>query len=132
MEYCRTGQEHWALAMLQGFVPNQGDACGYTLDRLDGFFAKVLDTSHASAVVLQPPVDGLTLASQRPIPLEVSEVLSDFLADARLLGTRTAELHAALAAPTDNRDFAPEPFTVADQARFTIGARPRPRKRSTC
>ena len=36
----------------------------------------------------------------------------------RILGTRTAEMHAALADPDGGPDFAPEPFTAADARRL--------------
>jgi maltose alpha-D-glucosyltransferase/alpha-amylase len=52
----------------------------------------------------------LVLQAQEPPP-EVRDLIGGFLESARLLGQRTAELHAALAAPTDDPHFGTEPFT---------------------
>lgn len=43
-----------------------------------------------------------------------SAVSSDLTRDIRTLGTRTAELHVALASDPSSRAFAPEPFTSTD------------------
>src|SRR5207247_6490058 len=50
---------------------------------------------------------------RQPTPME--ELLATSLDSARVLGARTAELHAALASRRDVAAFAPEPFTVLDQ-----------------
>ncbi|WP_018042177.1 maltose alpha-D-glucosyltransferase [Methylobacterium sp. 88A] len=84
-----------ALAVLQAFVPNQGDAWTLMLEGLRRDF----DT-----VVLAPE-------SEAPDP---TEAFAPHLRWAELLGRRTAELHNAFAIETDDPAFAPEPFTHDD------------------
>ena len=57
-----------------------------------------------------PEESPLDLASQT-LPEDVLEVLGEYEQSARLLGTRTAELHNVLASGLELPDFAPEPFT---------------------
>jgi maltose alpha-D-glucosyltransferase/alpha-amylase len=60
-------------------------------------------------------------ANSRKIPADAREHAGLYLEAAALLGRRTAEMHLALATPTDNPAFTPEPFTrealAADSAR---------------
>jgi maltose alpha-D-glucosyltransferase/alpha-amylase len=49
--------------------------------------------------------------AQRPVPDVARETIGAYLADAELLGRRTAEMHLALASRDDIPAFAPEPFT---------------------
>jgi trehalose synthase-fused probable maltokinase len=118
IEYRQRGQEPWAAAMLQGFVPNQGDAWRYTLDRLDGFFESLVGQSDSAGNGLQLPADGIVRAAERAIPAPVSQTLAAFLSDAERLGTRTGQLHLTLAADTENPTFRPELFTSSDQNAF--------------
>jgi maltose alpha-D-glucosyltransferase/alpha-amylase len=60
-----------------------------------------------------PEAPPLELAEMDP-PQEVSDVLGAWLDQARLLGQRTAELHAALVDDT-NPAFAAEPYSALDQ-----------------
>ena len=84
-----------ALAVLQGFVLNQGDAWTLMLEGLRRDF----DT-----VVLAPE-------SEAPTP---QEAFAPHLRWAELLGRRTAEMHNAFAIETDDPAFAAEPFTQDD------------------
>jgi maltose alpha-D-glucosyltransferase/alpha-amylase len=84
-----------ALAILQRFVRNQGDAWSWSTETLK----RELD---AAAFI---PEDGST---------SLEDALADYLPIIRMLGQRTAELHLALAVPTDDPAFAPEPLTEAD------------------
>jgi maltose alpha-D-glucosyltransferase/alpha-amylase len=88
-----------ALAVLMGFVRNQGDGWAYTLNYLD----RVLDET----LLVRPPEGHV-----EPLRLEDRHV--DYLAEARTLGRRTAELHRALAIDTDDEAFRPEPIAAAD------------------
>ena len=93
IEYRPYDGEPMTVAILQGFVANQGDAWSYTLDSLSRFFESALTHS-----IIEPS-------------LSVKELVGTYGESARLLGQRTAEMHLALA--SDDRDpaFAPEPFT---------------------
>src|SRR5207253_10782133 len=49
--------------------------------------------------------------AQHPIPRPVEELIGSYVTEAELLGTRTAQLHLALASRDDVAAFAPEPVT---------------------
>jgi maltose alpha-D-glucosyltransferase/alpha-amylase len=93
-----------ALAVLQRFVRNQGDAWSFTLDAL----RRELDT-----LLLLPENDAP--------PLE--DAFASYLPYASILGRRTAELHRAFATPTNDPAFSIEALgaddvrAVADDAR---------------
>ena len=96
-----------ALAVLHEYLQNEGDAWHYTLDALGDFFERVVTLE--PALPAPPPPDwreGSPAGAQAP-----GQLLEDFLATARLLGRRTAELHLALAADAEDPAFAPEPFS---------------------
>jgi maltose alpha-D-glucosyltransferase / alpha-amylase len=119
IEYRRPGEAAISLAVLQGFVANQGDAWRHTLARLDGFFEQV------KAIPAGTLPDAATLPAELPLvlaerktPSVAAELIGPFLAEAELLGRRTAELHLALAAQTEDTDFRPEPFTPDYQRLF--------------
>ncbi len=90
IEYQRNDEPHGTLAMLEGFVSNQGDGWDYTVNHLVRFLEER---------VTQParPADAHGL----------------YLALVRTLATRTAQLHAVLAAATEPA-LAPQPITAAD------------------
>jgi maltose alpha-D-glucosyltransferase/alpha-amylase len=112
LEYRRGRRKQLSLAILQSFVPNEGDAWGYTLDFLGRYFGEVL----AHPTVQAPPVPHKSLLSLlKETPPLAKETIGPYLASAQLLGQRTAELHIALASGLQNADFAPEPFTTMYQ-----------------
>ena len=76
------------LAILQGNIPNQGDAWRWTLD----FLGRQYDEWRVD-----------------PSPQRLDEVLSEYDLIASMLGSRLAELHAVLALPSDDPAFAPRP-----------------------
>ena len=90
------------LALVQGFVRNQGDGWGWTLE----FLARAADELAIT--------DDLPDARGQFVAYDVF---------ARAIGTRLAELHRTLAAPTDQPEFTPEPVTPAIQAEWADGAR---------
>ncbi|OGS21760.1 MAG: hypothetical protein A3J83_07920 [Elusimicrobia bacterium RIFOXYA2_FULL_40_6] len=60
--------------------------------------------------------ESLLDAACKEIPPLIQETIGiDFLEMMKLLGTRTAQLHLALASDTENPDFSPEPFTLLYQ-----------------
>jgi maltose alpha-D-glucosyltransferase/alpha-amylase len=79
------------VALLQAFVLNQGDAWEYTLEYLTRF----LQERHSTAALPENPHGA-------------------YIALARTLGTRTAELHRALAQTTGDPAFDPEPLQPDD------------------
>jgi maltose alpha-D-glucosyltransferase/alpha-amylase len=97
--------------MLQGLVENQGDGWQWFLEQLAGFFTSIGDLPAPAQI----PVPGF-LNEQEPIR-EALEHAGISLKAAALLGHRTAELHLALAIPTDATAFAAEPLTQEDLTR---------------
>jgi len=93
-----------ALAVLQKFVMNQGDAWTLMLEGLRRDFETVV----------------LTPESEAAAPAEAFQAHGPW---ADLLGRRTAELHAALAIETDDPAFAAEPFEEGDLAVLARDAR---------
>jgi maltose alpha-D-glucosyltransferase/alpha-amylase len=88
VEYLLPEQEPTTLALLQAFVPNQGDGWSYTLEYLQRY-----------------------METQRGTPQAGHEA---YMVLIQTLATRTAELHRALATPTRDSAFVPEPLTSAD------------------
>jgi maltose alpha-D-glucosyltransferase/alpha-amylase len=112
LEYRRDSGEPVSLAVLQGYVPNQGDAWQYTLNTLSHFFrgAELVDS--------EPPAVARNLvqaAAAAELPEAAARTIGAYLESARLLGRRSAELHRALASDPDDPAFAPERITPQDQ-----------------
>ncbi|MEP6671328.1 MAG: putative maltokinase [Chthoniobacter sp.] len=80
------------LALATGLVPNKGDAWGFTLGELRRWFATLLEGDAAAAAKIE--TESLNRAAQ--------------------LGTRTGEMHLALASETTDPDFAAESLAPAD------------------
>jgi maltose alpha-D-glucosyltransferase/alpha-amylase len=95
-----------ALGALVGFVQNQGDGWTLTLDSLARFFDRVLEAR-----------------------VEVSEsAIADLVGGiyperARLLGSRTAEMHLVLASSDDRPEFSAEYFSTLYQRSLYQGMR---------
>jgi maltose alpha-D-glucosyltransferase / alpha-amylase len=106
-----SGGEQTTVAMLQGLVANQGDGWQWILEQLAGFFTSVA-TLQAPPTA---PVPGF-LDNHEPLP-ESLENAGPSIKAVALLGRRTAEMHLALATPTDDPAFAAEPFTTEDLLR---------------
>ncbi|MDY6918348.1 MAG: putative maltokinase, partial [Chloroflexota bacterium] len=113
IEYRRRRGEPMTLGVLHGYVQNEGDAWKYTLDSIGHYFECVLAQPNVSAPTV-PATSLVDLQAEEP-PATVCEAIGSYLASARLLGERTAELHLALASATDDPALAREPFTAGYQ-----------------
>jgi maltose alpha-D-glucosyltransferase / alpha-amylase len=100
VEYSDRNSTGYTMALLQAFVANQGDAWTYTQD----YLARFLEDRRSGVAVLDD-AHGL------------------YLSLVRTLAIRTAELHRALARPTDDPAFAPEPITAQDVAAWVAATR---------
>src|SRR5437868_6048754 len=111
LEYRRGKGEPVSIAILQGYVPNQGDAWQYTLNTVAHFF------NSPDLVGVEPPVlPRSILEAGRREPAEIAvKAIGGYLESARLLGRRTAELHAALSSDPTDPGFAPERISPLDQ-----------------
>jgi len=94
VEYVDPDDTATALAILQGFVVNQGDAASVALEDLKHELDMRLVLTDGDTPGLEPKSRFLHLAEQ--------------------IGLRTGELHAALARETDDPAFAPEPLAAKD------------------
>ncbi|MPZ77220.1 MAG: maltose alpha-D-glucosyltransferase [Deltaproteobacteria bacterium] len=99
------------LGILQALVANEGDAWGDTLDKLGYYFEQVLTRNVDAGAAALPGKSPVELAEQE-IPELAQELIGTYLSSACLLGQRTGEMHAALAADRKDPAFAPEPFTA--------------------
>ncbi|HWB33220.1 MAG TPA: maltose alpha-D-glucosyltransferase [Acidobacteriaceae bacterium] len=106
--------EQTTLAMLQGLIENEGDGWQFTLDELARYYESVVrlplpsDLGAPASFLDELPPHG----NQVPVPPEAREHAWLYLDAAALLGRRTAEMHLALATPTDDPAFSAEPFTA--------------------
>jgi len=94
VEYAGNDGQKKLLAMLQAYIANQGDGWTYSLEYLRRYLEL-----HMTAPATDAP------------PRNAHET---YLMMIRMLAKRTAELHKALAQPTGNAAFDPEPLTRAD------------------
>ncbi len=120
IQYQRSRGEQMTIAILQGFVPNQGDAWQYTLDNLSRYFESALASQYVAEEaerLSSTPLSVkrlLDMAEEEP-PTVAVDTIGGYLDSARLIGRRTAEMHLALASDPRSPDFSPEPFTTLYQ-----------------
>jgi maltose alpha-D-glucosyltransferase/alpha-amylase len=103
-------QEPVTIGVLHQFMPSEGDAWTFTLNALNRFFERVVVAPSQPSEAELIPVTLPELARLEP-PAILEESAGGYMAQARLLGRRTAELHLALTADREHAAFAPEPFT---------------------
>jgi maltose alpha-D-glucosyltransferase/alpha-amylase len=106
-----TSAEPSTLAILQGYVESSGDAWNYTVDAIGRFFDSILSDSVATERVTVTPSESLLAIAGKPWPDIAQQTIGLYLADAEILGSRTAQMHMALASRDDIAAFAPEPIT---------------------
>ncbi|KPJ88709.1 MAG: alpha-amylase [Spirochaetes bacterium DG_61] len=131
LTYSCTDTEETSVCLLQGFVPNQGDAWTYTLDALGHYFSKILaerpeGPKGENVAFTFEPIDIDSIS-----PVHIDYMGSFFLEMMGLLGKRTGQMHVALSSSKDDPDFKPEPFStlylrslyqsMRSQTRKTIG-----------
>jgi maltose alpha-D-glucosyltransferase/alpha-amylase len=122
IEYAAEAGASSTVAILQGFVPNQGDAWRFTLDSVASFWNEVAKLPDAAPPEPSVPVETVQGYDQ-DLPPIASDLIGSYLAKIRLLGERTAELHLALASDSSDPAFAPEPYTPSFQQDFERSAR---------
>jgi maltose alpha-D-glucosyltransferase/alpha-amylase len=102
------------VAVLQGYVSNQGDAWSLALDALARYFERIVSRSREEGP--PPLVDRTPLElSAGTTPPEMRDVVGLFIDSAERLGALTADFHAALASDPEDPDFAPEPVSPFDR-----------------
>jgi maltose alpha-D-glucosyltransferase / alpha-amylase len=115
IEYRHTGKADISIGQLQAFVPGEGDAWKFTVDEIGRYFERVLSGGEKSREIQQCPefLSGITYQDIPPLLQELIGVY--YLEMISILGKRTAELHRALSAETEDLNFTPEPFTMLYQ-----------------
>ena len=106
------GDKVTVLGMMQDLVPNQGDAWDYTKDSLERFFESVMTRSRD--LKIEDSEEDLTVPmTYEQFPDAFKELVGVIFPERiSLLGQRTAEMHNALAANPDEKDFEHEPFSL--------------------
>src|SRR5690606_15638197 len=103
MDHVANDGSRVSLAVLQTVVQNQGDGWTNTLDYLDRFLESVRLAGSAE--------EEATPTGESPH--------GGYLELVRMLGKSTGELHLALATPSDDPVFEPEPISEEDVERWT-------------
>ncbi|MHC1763572.1 MAG: maltose alpha-D-glucosyltransferase [Verrucomicrobiia bacterium] len=110
LEYRRATGDPVSLGIITGYVPAARDAWEYALDSLTRYFERVRSLPEGARFT--PVIEGSVLdLAGRDTPAEITGILGTFMELTRMLGTRTGELHLALASDPDNPEFAPDPLT---------------------
>ena len=98
------------LAILQGYIDNQGDAWNYALD----YLRRTVD----ELAVAVDTEDAFARSTRR------GDAVEGYSDDWRgIIGRRLGELHVALASPTDDPAFAPQRATQRGRRRTGSTAR---------
>ena len=115
LEYRRNDGEPVTIAMLQGYIPSQGDAWTYTLDELARFYDHVLSKKGEVPGASPLPLS-LYDVDFAAVPPLMQELIGGFYLEmVALLGKRTGELHLALASRPEEPAFSPEPYSILYQ-----------------
>ncbi|NJD27953.1 MAG: maltose alpha-D-glucosyltransferase [Chloroflexi bacterium] len=114
LEYRRPGAAPATFAILQAFVPNEGDLWDVTLDAVNRYLESALTRPEPPSVEAITPALLLERASATP-PEEVQQLIGGYPDTAWLLGRRLGELHSVLADPDGPAAFAPEPMAPFHQ-----------------
>jgi len=110
IEYRPRRGEPITLATVHEYVAAEGDGWAHARDEMARYYARMLTQAEPPMLPLGSP---LQLSEGDP-PAPVRDALGAWLDQARLLGQRTAELHAALVDDSDPA-FALEPYSALDQ-----------------
>jgi maltose alpha-D-glucosyltransferase/alpha-amylase len=100
------------LGMLQGLVANEGDGWERTLEELEQYFEACAPLVFPES--LSGELGNALDLSDQPASRLARDHVGIYLDSAATLGRRTAELHLALSAPTDDPAFSAEPLTSED------------------
>ncbi len=115
LEIHRRGEDVIMLALLQGFIQNEGNGWIHTLNSLRLYFDQALSRKkelEETSLNLPSYLD-LTFDD---IPAILQEKIGhSYLEETLLLGKRTAEMHQALASARKNPAFEPEKFSLLYQ-----------------
>ncbi len=133
VEYVDADGEVTGLALLQRYVPNQGDAWTVAIHELTRELEESITAPAAASAPAAPtpftaegtPIDATTTTMAIPVitGAEPAEAVEGARTRARTLGRRTAQLHAALSLRTGDPAFDPEPVTGSDISAWALRVR---------
>ena len=107
------GQESFVLGMMLNLVENQGDAWVYMNDAIDRFYERVTLLRDEEKALPARKGTLMEPVAYEKAPTILKSLIGGAPAErASLLGTRTAEMHIALASQPNIKDFAPEAFSL--------------------
>ena len=110
IEYQRRRKEPITLGVLSEFIQKESDAWQLTMDSLRDYFDRT--ATFSEEIDLEPAtVANLLRLTKEEAPPLVGETIGAFAESARLLGVRSAEMHAALASGPSGSEFVKEPYT---------------------
>jgi maltose alpha-D-glucosyltransferase/alpha-amylase len=123
LEYRSGDHQASTLALLQRLVPNQGDGWRWFQEELSRYNERALTLTFPEAGPPEPLDAGDT--GDEPLAPHLDDLLGISIDAAAALGRRTAELHLALARPSDDPAFAPAPTTAEDWGLLAAAIRTR-------
>jgi maltose alpha-D-glucosyltransferase/alpha-amylase len=103
------------LGTMQEMVDNHGDGKGYVLERINNFIERILARDAEQLALANDAPRGTLIEpiAFDDLPFETQELLGRRAAEqARLLGIRIGQMHQALASDKNQKDFAPEDFSL--------------------
>ena len=122
--YQSDGGEVSTLGMLQEQVDNQGDGWAWTLEELARTY-EICAAAQVTPAMLATSQRSIVELSDQILPAAVADAIGIYLDAAAHLARRTAEMHLALAAETDDMAFAPQALSPNDLALLSDGLRRR-------
>jgi maltose alpha-D-glucosyltransferase/alpha-amylase len=113
VEYANQDVPPTVVGMLQVRVPNEGDGWTWTLEELERYFESCAPITFPPGHTIEGTADFFELSEQATSSFARDHV-GIYLDSAAALGRRTAQMHLALAAPSDDPAFSPEPASADD------------------
>jgi len=107
----KAGHADRSIALLQAYIPNEGDGWDQALRELEGFCNRVWEQG------IKPQEEWLRnqeLFPEAMVPDEGNALIGAYLEAVEKLGCRTAEFHRALCPKRGDRAFRPEPMRSED------------------
>src|SRR3989339_243761 len=113
IEYKKKNSKQVIMGMLQGFIPNRGDAWEYTVDSIKKYYEKILKNKVKFENFNIPQS---IFATEQKIPGVIQKLIGqNYINMTKILGKRTGELHLALSSNKKDKNFSPEPITYSYQ-----------------
>ncbi|GAB3503214.1 maltose alpha-D-glucosyltransferase [Spirosoma knui] len=110
------------LGMMQVMVANHGDGHSFMLERINNFIERILARERSEMDPLNRQGTFAKPVAMDELPADVRELLGEHASEqARLMGNRVGEMHVALAASNNLKEFEPEAFSLHYQRSLFSG-----------